>query len=656
MFIISLFIQYIYCTIVGVDLGSDSIKVAVGSKYNPIHLVRNIHSHESTPNIFTYIDKSHWSIGEDAKDQCLLHPERCVQNQKLPLNDNEYFTKDQKIKGYQIVALSLKKILDDVQKMENIEDEMKVVVAIPPSMTNREKSYLYNALKIAEINCVRFVTSTYAPIELYVNEKKYGARTDNSAVFIDIGHEGVRVSAFEFDQAKIQQKFGQYNDKIGGKTIDENLMKMIISKYKLNMEKDNEIEYQKNKIELISEIRKAREKLTVFPNGVSFDFKSTIITITRKDIDDCSIEIKRALTHMIQSLRLENPNILHSGCIQLLGGCSRILCLQEHIKKLLPNFKLMKTMDVTSAVSIGACYLITDEIQSNIQVHESLIPFEIALKTDDNVYNIFKFGNTDSFNPVVRLRNVESNHLFSIIEKNNNNHEFIRFRVNLPRYNYYNRFYSYNNVIDLGFKLNSFLMPVPDQSVMMNHYGEKISLSFDYLKVGWEISQDELTYSKNVINSLLHAIKQRLEVEKHLNSIDEYKISIQRKLDNYGFLNWRKFAFAGICRFIDHKCKSCIENNRIECSEEKINSILKDFKELVKFALNIKEDESNDKEEIKKQVAIDDLNELIESCKQLGIRCDDVKQWIKKNLKNASLEDIIKQIKALQLRGRETQK
>ena len=364
MLIISLFIQYIYCTIVGVDLGSDSIKVAVGSKYKPVHLVRNIHSHESTPNIFTYIDKSHWSIGEDAKDQCLLHPERCFQNQKLPLNDKEYFTK---IKGYQIVALSLKKILDDVQKIENIEDEMKVVVAIPPSMTNREKSYLYNALKIAEINCVRFVTSTYAPIELYVNEKKYGARTDNSAVFIDIGHEGVRVSAFEFDQTKIQQKFGQYNDKIGGKTIDENLMNMIISKYKLNMEKDNEIEYQKNKIELISEIRKAREKLTVFPNGISFDFKSTIITITRNDIDDCSIEIKRALTHMIQSLRLENPNLLHSGYIQLLGGCSRIICLQEHIKKLLPNFKLLKTMDVTSAVSIGACYLITDEIQSNIR-------------------------------------------------------------------------------------------------------------------------------------------------------------------------------------------------------------------------------------------------------------------------------------------------
>ena len=254
MILINLLIYISSSTIVGIDLGSDSIKIAVGSKTKPVHLVRNIHSHESTPNIFAYNDKSHWSIGEDARDQCLVHPERCIQNERLPLNNEKYFSKEGEMKGYEIFALSIKKLLNDVQKLENIEDEMKVVVAIPPSMTNREKSYLYNALQIAEINCIQFVTSTYAPIELYVNEKKYGTRTDNSAVFIDIGHEGVRVSGFKFDQTKIEQIFGQYNDNVGGKSIDENLLNMIIYKYKINMNRNDDIEYQKNKIELISEI------------------------------------------------------------------------------------------------------------------------------------------------------------------------------------------------------------------------------------------------------------------------------------------------------------------------------------------------------------------------------------------------------------------
>ncbi len=83
MLLLSLLINIAYCTIVGIDLGSDSIKVAVGSRYKPVHLVKNIHSHEATPNIFAYKDKAHWSFGEDAIDQCLLHPEKCIQNQTL---------------------------------------------------------------------------------------------------------------------------------------------------------------------------------------------------------------------------------------------------------------------------------------------------------------------------------------------------------------------------------------------------------------------------------------------------------------------------------------------------------------------------------------------------------------------------------------------
>ena len=325
MFLVNILFQISYCTIIGIDLGSDSIKVAVGSRYKPVHLVRNLYSNEATPNIFTYRDNSHWAFGEGAIDQCLIHPETCIQNQRVPLDNKLYFAGNN-IKGYQIVALSLLQIIQNVKDIEHIVDDIKVVIAIPPSMTNREKSYLYSALSIAGINCVQFVTSTYAPIEVYVNEKKYGFNSDNTAVFIDIGHEGVRVSGFEFDNSKIIQKFGQYNDNIGGKTIDNNLLKLIVNKYNLRLSMDN-YEYNKNQILLLSKIKKAREQLTV-NSKVSFDFKSITITLTRKDIDDCSFEIKKALNQMIQSLKETNKNLLKSRSIHLLGGCSRIPCLQ----------------------------------------------------------------------------------------------------------------------------------------------------------------------------------------------------------------------------------------------------------------------------------------------------------------------------------------
>ena len=57
----------------------------------------------------------------------------------------------------------------------------------------------------------------------------------------------------------------------------------------------------------------------------------------------------------------------------------------------------------------------------------------------------------------------------------------------------------------------------------------------------------------------------------------------------------------------------------------------------------------------KLKIAIDDLNDLVETCKQVGIKCDDVSSWISKHSKKASLDDVVKQIKILEKRGKETQ-
>lgn len=659
MFLINLLIQISYSTIVGIDLGSDSIKVAVGSRYKPVHLVRNLYSHEATPNAFAYLDKQHWSFGEGALDQCRLHPESCIQNQRVPLDNNLHF-KGSSLKGYQIVALSLIQLLHNVKEKENIVDDIKVVVAIPPSMTNREKSYLYSALTIAGINCVQFVTSTYAPIEVYVNEQKYGSRSENTAVFIDIGHEGVRVSGFEYDNSKIVQKFGLYNDNIGGKTIDNNLFKLIIKKYKLKLTDgyDNDHDYQKNKILLLSKIRKAREQLTV-NSKTTFEFKSKTITLTRSDIDECSSEIKESLHQMIKTLKEKHSYLLKSRSIQLVGGCSRIPCIQEHIKKLLPNMKQLKTMDIVSSVCMGACYVIDSEIQSSVHVHDALVTTEVILKTSENVYKLFSYENTENFNPVVRINNLKPTQTFRIIDKNDDNREFTKFTVNTQTNNYF-----YSNTVDLGFTLNYYLMPVPDQPMLIQQYGNQIPLSINYEKIGWEITPDELAKSKEVIESMLNGINQRLKIEKSLNSIEEYKIYIQNKLKDYGFLNWKKAAFSGICYYIDSKYNSCLERNGYECSEDEINSILNEFKSLVHNTLNIDDDDDDDYSDYsyqdsetftERQKAINELYDLIEACRSSGTKYSDVEFWINTKLESASIKEIYENIGILKERRKKAQ-
>ena len=506
-------------------------------------------------------------------------------------------------------------------------------------MTNREKSYLYCAITIAGINCVQFVTTTYAPIELYVNERKYESNYYNTATFVDIGHQGVRISGFEYTESKIVQKFGEYNDNAGGKTIDENLIKLIINKYKFYLSNEEQTK-------LLTEVRKAREQLTLY-SRISFDFHNTKITLTRKDIEDSCYEIKESLKTMINSLKTNYSSLLLSGSIQLLGGCSRIPCLQEYLRQLLPNIRQLRTMDCNSAVCMGSCYLITAEIPSQIQLHDSLVTSEIILKADGKVYKIFKCSNTESFNPIIRFNNVDPNKLFRIVD---NDQDFTTFSIVLPDNQYHSNIYS--NIVDIAFSLNYFLMPVPDQQFLIQN-NQQIPLKIDYKKIGWEIDSNELESSKVLIKSMASEINQRLNIDRPIQEIEEYKRLIQDQLKKYGLLDWRVSAFAGICRFIDSKSFD------VKNDPEKIKLLLNDFKLLIKLILNIDVDTSNSSDDIikkaKKIKAIDELRSLIEACKTLHAKYDDIAQWLKINILTASIEEIEEQIKILQERGNQAQ-
>lgn len=564
MIILIILINIVSSTVIGIDLGSDTIKVAVGSSSKPVHLVKDLYLNDATPNVFAFKDKNNWAFGEGALDLCNLYPESCVY--KIPLDKKSYFTGNS-LKGYEMMALALTQLIQNVKKSENIYDEIKVVMAIPPSLTNREKSYLYSAITIAGINCVRFVTTTYAPIELYVNQKKYESNYYKSTAFIDIGHNGVRVSGFEFSDDKIVQKFGEYNDNVGGKTFDDNLIKMITNKYGFYFLSSQE------KIQLLSEVRKAREQLSY--NFISsFYFRNKMISLSRTDIENCCKEIKESLGVMIKSLKTNHSSFLLSGSIQLLGKCSQIPCLQDYIRQLLPNIRQLRSMDCNSAVCMGACYLVTDEISSQIQYHESLITSEVIFKANGKVYKIFTCSNTESFNPLIRLNNVNKYQNFPIVE---NNQDFMSFTLSVPENQYYSD--AYFNTVDIGFSLNYYLMPVPDQSFIIQN-NQQIPLKFEYKKIGWEIDSIELENSKVLVKSMIYDINQRLS-----DPIVEFKNFIQIQLNKYGISDWRLSAFTGICNFIDIKSRSF---NRIT-DIEKTKSLLQDFQLLVKSIIKIDE-------------------------------------------------------------------
>lgn len=632
------FVSIIQCTVIGIDLGSDTIKVAVGSKTMPVHLVTNLYSNKKTPNVFAFKNKTSWAFGEDAADLCEYHPYFCVR--PIPL-DNEDYTLGETLKGYEIVALSLLQIIQDVKAVENINDEIKVVIAIPPSTNVREKSFLYNALTVAGLQALKFVTSTYAPIEFYANELQHSS--SNTAVFIDVGHSGVSVSSFTFSKNQIIQTFGEYNDQIGGRTIDEHLFTFLRTKYNIQLSTTN---YQKEKSQLLSLIQKARETLITSKSRISFTFKRQTITLTSKDVstEHCK-EIIDCVSLMIRNLKRQQ-NIQHAH-VGLLGGCSQIQSIRRGIRNII---RLDQSFDPFAAVAMGAVYSATNEIPSSSSVHDALITTETILKTESKVYKLFDNEKKENYAPMIRLSKVDQSQLYHLIDKSDNEKEFLRFSLTNLGYLERNR----HDFIDLTVVLNDFLIPVPYQPVSLVSDAD---IGINTIRIGWEVSKEKLERSKNRVQMIYTLVTKRHRYKQRLNEIEQIKAKADELLNQYGYFNWRRFALNGIWYYINSLYSQCLENYDFKCAEKRIHKIAKTYKDMILYIigvdLNYEPDEAGRRNAIK--MALDEFYDLLEACRFADVDVQDLEEWIERNIDRATLQDINEKLEILKNRGKQAQ-
>lgn len=236
MLVLNFLIQICYSIVIGIDLGSDTIKVAVGSRNESICIIKDYYTKKFLPNIFAYHDENKYVFGEDAVKICNEYPESCIRGFHF---DNENYLQPTSLKGYEIASMAILHILLDLKIVEKVKEEdiEEVIFAIPPSLSIREKYFLKQAIELTYmIKNKKFVTTSYSPIETYVNEKKYQSPDTKSAIFIDIGHQNVQVSGFEFNGTQIDQVYSNFNKTVGGEKIDQNLMNIVTKKYSINIE------------------------------------------------------------------------------------------------------------------------------------------------------------------------------------------------------------------------------------------------------------------------------------------------------------------------------------------------------------------------------------------------------------------------------------
>ena len=324
--------------IIGIDLGTTTSLVSYLKNGKP-EIIPNKLGKRLTDSVVGVDKYGTIIVGEEAKR--ILNGTKVEEikrsmgtNKIVKLGDKDYSPEE-------ISAEILKKLKEEAEDFLG-EEVNEAVITVPAMFNSIQKAATIKAGELAGLKVERIISEPTAAAMAYgiENMEKY-----QKILVYDFGGGTFDVSILELDDGILDVIATSGDNYLGGKDIDEILIKNISTKIENNIEK----------IKLKLEVEEAKKKLStlmgtdiIVPElNIDYElkrekFEELISPLVNKTIDF----IDKALSST--NLKREDINV-----VLLVGGTTRIPLVQETLKKIFGS-KVKKFTDPQEAVALGA--------------------------------------------------------------------------------------------------------------------------------------------------------------------------------------------------------------------------------------------------------------------------------------------------------------
>ena len=324
--------------IIGIDLGTTTSLVSYLKNGKP-EIIPNKLGKRLTDSVVGVDKYGTIIVGEEAKR--ILNGTKVEEikrsmgtNKIVKLGDKDYSPEE-------ISAEILKKLKEEAEDFLG-EEVNEAVITVPAMFNSIQKAATIKAGELAGLKVERIISEPTAAAMAYgiENMEKY-----QKILVYDFGGGTFDVSILELDDGILDVIATSGDNYLGGKDIDEILIKNISTKIENNIEK----------IKLKLEVEEAKKKLStlmgtdIIVPELNIDcelkrekFEELISPLVNKTIDF----IDKALSSA--NLKREDINV-----VLLVGGTTRIPLVQETLKKIFGS-KVKKFTDPQEAVALGA--------------------------------------------------------------------------------------------------------------------------------------------------------------------------------------------------------------------------------------------------------------------------------------------------------------
>lgn len=321
---------------IGIDLGTTNSVVAVMEGGKPT-VIANAEGSRTTPSIVGFSKTGERLVGQLAKRQAILNPDKTVSSIKRHMGE-DYKVKidDKTYTPQEISAMILRKLADDASSYLG-EKVTSAVITVPAYFNDAQRQATKDAGKIAGLDVLRIVNEPTAAALAYGLDK---VKPEKVLVF-DLGGGTFDVSILEIGDGVHEVLSTSGDTHLGGDDFDEKVMNWLCDEFK----KSEGIDLRNDK-QAMQRIKEAAEKAkcelsSVVETNINLPFitadangpKHLDISLTRAKFEDLAHDLldrcKKPVEQAIKDAGLSKGDINE---VVLVGGSTRMPAVQALVK------------------------------------------------------------------------------------------------------------------------------------------------------------------------------------------------------------------------------------------------------------------------------------------------------------------------------------
>lgn len=343
--------------VIGIDLGTTNSCMAVYEN-GKAHIITNAEGQKTTPSIVAFDKSKKRLVGELAKRQYAMNPDRTIKSIKREMGTSYHKKIDGRDLTPQVISsMILQKLKLDAQDYLK-DDVTQAVITVPAYFSDAQRQATKDAGKIAGLEVLRIINEPTAAALAYGLENDYGQKV----MVFDLGGGTFDVSIIEIGNNVIEVLSTSGDNHLGGDDFNKVITDYVISSFKqqegIDLSRDliaySRIEEacEKAKIEL-STMESTNIMIPFITNSHNGP-KNIDMTITRETFDNLSKElVNRIVIPMQNALNDAKLTPQDLNKIILVGGSSRIPAVQSKIKEI-TQIEPSKSLNPDECVALGA--------------------------------------------------------------------------------------------------------------------------------------------------------------------------------------------------------------------------------------------------------------------------------------------------------------